>query len=186
MIATAIGASPTPTPTPTTTDLVGVIKTAGSVLKGAGETVLGNLPDSSGFMVQLQAFGNRLLSDHGRLIVCIIVAFLIAGMLRDRWAVLATFGSFWLTWYIYNIFSQNPEPLFTGKLASSSPKYLWEIAYTGGWGLIATAVGIIAAIGVFKGAKHHVLIKTFAAVGAWAGVMLVYSLVFIQLLGWVG
>lgn len=185
MFATMFGALPAPTPTPGA-NVNGVLKTAGDALKTAGATVLHGLPDSSGFMGQLEAFGNRLGSDHGRLIVCFIVAIIVAGMLHDRWAALATFGSFWLTWYIYNIFSHNPQPLFTGKLASSSPKYLWEIAYTGGWGLIATAVGVAVGVGVFKGAKHHIIVKSFAAVGAWAGVMLVYSLVFIQFLGWVG
>lgn len=136
-------------------------------------------------------FVHRLVSDLWRLGIAVLVVLIVwgaiskgnSGPVTSKIVTIATpfaaLGSFWLAWYVYNIWAKDPQPLFVGE---SSPSTLWQAVYGQGYGLLAAAVGIFLGIWIAVKAKGFIT-GILAGIGTWAGVMLLYSLVFVQILG---
>lgn len=169
------------------------LRTIGDVLKDGAENVVQStgLDDTFGTMPD---FVQRFFSDWVRLLFCVVVLLLVwRGLSKAsggkvtapalKWAApFAAIGTFWLTWYIYNWVTGSTTPMFAGE---STPGSFWAFIYSDGWNLLAALVGIVFGLIVAVKSKAGIVRSVIAGIGTWAGVMLVYSLVFVQWLGWV-
>jgi hypothetical protein len=133
----------------------------------------------------LVAFFGRLTENWYRTGFSIAVAVVLFAMLQDnisKWLIpLTTAGGFWFTWQVFNTVVSGPDtPLFTGQTSTSD---LWSLLWGSPLQFAAAAIGIAVGLVVFWKSKKNddhekvnIIVRVVAAIGAWAGVTLVFVL----------
>lgn len=132
----------------------------------------------------IQAFGDRLQMNYYHtgitLAVLVLVIMLMWSSVNRYLAVPAAFGSAWLAWQTFNVFTMKPHvPMFMGE-----PKISQLFHYFGGSGpqFAAAAVGAVLGYTVFALSKRNrdhdktpLGVRILGGVGTWFATVLVYA-----------
>lgn len=149
------------------------------------------LVGSSGWLVEVAAFLNRLGSDTLRLLFCLVLASVVAGLAIDRLGVwlglLTVFGSFFLTWSAYNTLTGSTIPLIGDEKSLGE---FWAMGTSSPWATLAFIFAFFAGVGAFAAVVHgpegvvrriaHVITGIFVGLSAWWSFMFFYYVVFVQ------